>query len=628
MKRLTPYPHHRLYKTSAGERLLDLARQQFVMPNPEEYVRQDVLRTLNEKYGYPRKSLYSEEPVVRDGSSRHRADVIVKLPHVLKSVSVIEPAKSEKGDPHAKHPSYSDHVRALNGILKGLPGVAFVEVPDYLTLAIDGSELRCRVLGFSSCSGGHQIVLLPSDKDRTDLCLPQTICLQVNGYGQEEEESALSQALGIPQCKWDEPHSSELREAFDDLLDESVFPDDIGYFEQEGFSVNGSTGWKVLFGIESAGKYGVLTSLDITPLMELIPDWEGEAGEESPDTDIKQKPGREIDEEQDDTSEGSTRPFIVVECKAPGIDIRLEEIREKGLEYARECGSQFLVLTNGKEAHSYHLRKGRPERIGEIPSYEQAISGETYRVTRVEPDEQHLPIPNNVSKESLLLLVHERSRCLLGSDTPRSLWRPILALDDLLHKPSVLFEKPCKSFGVTFLADKGVFCHEAKNPSGSGLGGQYRDLLIQLEDGKEVIVGFCVVGQAMFVNSTRYGNRRSGTHLVGIVSRDSECLSGLELRFERGMSLVGGKFEMTHNGVISRQPSALLKAYLRERRPDLMADDDRIYLGSIPDKVPLTWEDVRDFLGRFAVYTVLREEYKEKVRASRGQAEERASPVS
>jgi hypothetical protein len=77
--RLKSYPQ-KSYETPNGRRLLGFVRARLVADTPEERVRQDVLRTLVDVYGYPESALLAEEPVARGSADRTRADVLVELP--------------------------------------------------------------------------------------------------------------------------------------------------------------------------------------------------------------------------------------------------------------------------------------------------------------------------------------------------------------------------------------------------------------------------------------------------------------------------------------------------------------------------------------------------------------------
>jgi hypothetical protein len=80
----------------------------------------------------------------------------------------------------------------------------------------------------------------------------------------------------------------------------------------------------------------------------------------------------------------------------------------------------------------------------------------------------------------------------VGRDTPYHLWRPFLALNDLLRSPAPLFAAPTPAYGVRLVKDLGTHGHEVGNPSGGRFAGDFRDLLIELPSGENAMCGLCI----------------------------------------------------------------------------------------------------------------------------------------
>src|SRR5512140_2957738 len=124
--RLNTYDH-RVYKSPQGIRLMCYARGQLVPDGPEEHVRQNVLRSLVEVYGYPRRALLAEEPVARGTRNRRRADVLVELPtrEVTEHKAHVVPTPPTGANTWA---DYDELVRAAAQQLADVPGLRFFEV--------------------------------------------------------------------------------------------------------------------------------------------------------------------------------------------------------------------------------------------------------------------------------------------------------------------------------------------------------------------------------------------------------------------------------------------------------------------------------------------------------------------
>ena len=64
------------------------------------------------------------------------------------------------------------------------------------------------------------------------------------------------------------------------------------------------------------------------------------------------------------------KPFIIVECKAPGVKIGMDVFEQAG-RYHMAMGVKFLLITNGIHHHAVKLANGKAAFAEHIPNYEE-----------------------------------------------------------------------------------------------------------------------------------------------------------------------------------------------------------------------------------------------------------------
>ncbi|MFH0939062.1 MAG: type I restriction enzyme HsdR N-terminal domain-containing protein, partial [Planctomycetota bacterium] len=374
MKQLCEFVH-REYRTKSGLRLMDVVRQQFVPAGPEEYVRQDVVLTLHEKYGFPLSSLLCEEVVERGAKKFGRADVIVELPLAIGG-DVVELGEAVAKPWWTDYPPYSTQYSHVTKALTGLPGLKVMSVADEYPLPLLGEVIVCRTLGFGMQGYGLVLAFLLPEPDCGRLNIPRVVSLYVQGYGMSHYEQKLAAELGIEQCEWTQPACEKAAKGWARCLPLPVCDEMTYYYGIDVLSSDGKRAWGLLFNAPTYS-YGVLASLDTTAkgLKDFVRARESklasEAEEESEGTEAEG--GREEIAEQ--PSDEDMRTFIVVECKAPNINYT-EEVRKQGLRYADHRKASFLVLTNGTWSFCHW---SSPEKgwvaVDDIPMYKEAVSG-------------------------------------------------------------------------------------------------------------------------------------------------------------------------------------------------------------------------------------------------------------
>lgn len=63
-----------------------------------------------------------------------------------------------------------------------------------------------------------------------------------------------------------------------------------------------------------------------------------------------------------------SRPWLVIECKEPGVPIN-HKVLEQILRYNSRLTAAYLVLTNGHQHFGWHIKEGRFQLLTALPAW-------------------------------------------------------------------------------------------------------------------------------------------------------------------------------------------------------------------------------------------------------------------
>ena len=210
--------------------------------------------------------------------------------------------------------------------------------------------------------------------------------------------------------------------------------------------------------------------------------------------------------------------------------------------------------------------------------------------------------------------------------TPLNLALPVFNLwEGLLD---VRVKLPPGNYGLfEMLEDYGVRMLTYGNASGGQFYGPYRSFLVRIDGNTEIFsIGLGTYWKASWTDSN--GNMRADKHPLTCISvaHDDEKTShhALQLLVDEDTAIDGDTVKFFHNGriAIGRIGSGK-KSELRDlvsRRYPKILTEDKYYLGSIkPDHLlRLDEPDVIDLVVNLISYSIVRDEYRDIVKAERG----------
>ncbi|MAT26102.1 MAG: hypothetical protein CMN31_10680 [Sandaracinus sp.] len=676
MKRLKSY-RHRTFQTPSGRRLLGYARGQLVLARPEELVRQDVIRSLVEEYGYPWDYVLSEEPIARGTADRRRADVIVRLPRArIGTVSLHEPARDEQRPDD--RPSYERDATRIRQLLSGFDSLEVLAIPERFTAEVDGVHVELEPLGFEWCDLSFSLVARDCANALREA--PPQLVFQLLGCGVTSAEQRIARELGMAQVTPTDPASDQLTADVDELL-ELLGPE---AWVTRGLSHDGFTGWVLVRHVDSHADVlvraetdsdewakGIYRAAESAPRLEL-PDGrvadrarlssletgarvaveladgsfvEGIVEEvlkraarvrTSDGVIVATQELREgqawlvgvVEEDQADSrprdeapvDADDLAPLLIVECKAPGVALTREVLRQ-GADYAETVGARFVTVTNGDAAQSFLRESGELTLVEDIPSYEEVLSRPELEIARAAVSTPGVPpLPKAARSREGLTRLHARWRGVVGDDLDQRHWWPVLKLQDALIYATWPRVAPFRKHGVEILEDLGLRFHAAGNAGGGTWAGFYRDVLIRDPSGDERVMALMVMASQKTIEHPHWGNRRGRSQLIVALSRDARFESHLQADLGRSLEAEGDLLRLRHSGRMTAGRGGVkiseVLGHVSESVPDLVGGG-RVELGRVPVGRAPEWEEAAEVLARIAAYITAREQLKAIVKARR-----------
>lgn len=321
-------------------------------------------------------------------------------------------------------------------------------------------------------------------------------------------------------------------------------------------------------------------------------------------------------EEIDQSGKRIEKAYIVIECKSEEVALT-EEHFQQGASYSNELDTEYLVITNGKVSwiYRYNDKDEVYEEIEDIPNYSNAMREEW--VPKVLPEPEIKIRPSLEQLKDLDNLNKEFSDWIIGLDTPREYWAFVVDFQHLLWEQTMFFTKPITLFGYKFCEDLGVSLHAFGNASGGKYFGKYRSFLIKDRNGNNHIVRFIIIANMKSKNHPLYGNSRGKSMLNVAICNGEKMHNSLQLSIDDFVSIEESNYTFWHNGRMTVGNLGPIKNqetlnFVGENCPGLIRES-KIYLGQVPKKDLLVWEDVRTVVFHLAIYSLLRDELRSEV---------------
>lgn len=318
------------------------------------------------------------------------------------------------------------------------------------------------------------------------------------------------------------------------------------------------------------------------------------------------------------TKDNEEVPLAVVECKAETVDLD-ERAFQQAQGYSDALGCIYTVLINGIRDFTFMYDEKTNEyvQIKTLPTYKEMLAGDY-----VQEDLGELPprIPYDKLEEELKNEFKDAGDDYYLMDisrhTPFNMALPLFNLwEGLLD---IRVKMPTGDYGIfKLIEDYGVRLLSYGNGSGGHFFGPYRSFLVDVNGNTE----FYSIGFGTYWKSGWDLNEKPPMTCIS-VAHDDEKVShhALQLVAEDNVVVIGKKLKFYHHGriAIGRIGSGKkveLMEMVSEKYPKIV-DGNRYYLGEINSDhlLRLDEPDVIDLVVNLISYSIVRDEYREKVK--------------
>ena len=292
--------------------------------------------------------------------------------------------------------------------------------------------------------------------------------------------------------------------------------------------------------------------------------------------------------------------LLVIECKAPEVDVSCYIVREQSERYQKILGANYCMLINGRQIMMYKYNDGLAIELDGIPSYIELLNNkvEYTKLLQVKPYSYLDIVSHNIQRA----FVKEH---YIGDFTPNNIKSFVLNFLNLILLKSVISIEDLMRIGVS--EDFGI----KRTRFGNSAGYNYQELtrlfIAKDNKGKDIICGFSMIGYYNTQLNISITNKKKGHHSLQL-NMDKFC------EYDSATNMI----TVTHNGALSfgRGGSMSHKVvidYIREKAPDLI-QNDTVYLGTIDNSRLLEWgnTDVQNFIRNLLRYAILRDEIRAK----------------
>lgn len=299
------------------------------------------------------------------------------------------------------------------------------------------------------------------------------------------------------------------------------------------------------------------------------------------------------------------KPLMVIECKAPEVDISCDEVREQAERYRDILSADYIMLVNGCKLVIYKYQNGKNFELVEISSYKELLKSKVSFVERI-------PLEPYSYEEIMSYELQEKfTQVYVGCETPKPIKSFALNFLNLILLKPINEENILETIGV--FEDRGTGRTRFGNSAGYNYQIKTRLFIAKDRKNKDQILGLSLFG--------KYYNTQLN---VSIMNRERRHHS-LQLDMDKfcEYDYRTNKIVITHNGTLSTGRGGSISKftvvdYVKSNAPDLIRNEE-IYLGTIDNSRLLEWNqsDVQNFVKNLFRYAVLRDEVRKKYKRKR-----------
>lgn len=293
------------------------------------------------------------------------------------------------------------------------------------------------------------------------------------------------------------------------------------------------------------------------------------------------------------------KPLMVIECKAPEVDISCDDVREQAERYRNILKADYIMLVNGYKIIMYKYQDGNNFELVDISSYKELLES---KVSFVE----NSPLEPYSYEEIISYKIQKKfTKIYVGCETPKPVKFFALNFLNLILFKTIDDESILELLGV--FEDRGTGRTRLGNSAGYNYQIKTHLFIAKDRKNKDQILGLSLFGRYNTQLNVSIMNRERKHHSLQL-DMDKYCKYDYQ----------SNKIVITHNGTLSTGRGGSISKftvidYVKNNAPDLIRDEE-VYLGSIDNSRLLEWNqpDVQNFIRNLFLYAVLRDEVRKK----------------
>lgn len=297
--------------------------------------------------------------------------------------------------------------------------------------------------------------------------------------------------------------------------------------------------------------------------------------------------------------DNKNHPLMVIECKAPEIDISCEEVREQAERYRNILKADYIMLINGVQIIIYKYNSNQYLELDDIPTYEDLLE---YKISF----KKSIPLTSYKYEEVMSRQLQKKfEKIYLGCETPNQVKGFALNFLNLIMLKTIDSSSILENIGV--FEDKGIGKTRFGNSAGYNYQLKTRLFIAKDNRKKDQILGISLYGNYNTQLNVSITNSERRHHSLQL---DMDKFCKYDYRTD--------KIVITHNGTLSTGRGGSISKftvinYIKNNAPELICDEE-IHLGTLDNSRLLEWDyyDVQSFVKNLFQYAILRDEIRKK----------------
>ena len=302
--------------------------------------------------------------------------------------------------------------------------------------------------------------------------------------------------------------------------------------------------------------------------------------------------------------DNKNHPLMVIECKAPEIDISCEEVREQAERYRNILKADYIMLINGVQIIIYKYDSNQYLELDDIPTYEDLLESKI-------SFKKSIPLTSYNYEEVMSRQLQKKfEKIYLGCETPNQVKGFALNFLNLIMLKTIDSSSILENIGV--FEDKGIGKTRFGNSAGYNYQLKTRLFIAKDNRKKDQILGISLYGNYNTQLNVSITNSERRHHSLQL---DMDKFCKYDYRTDKIVIIHNGTLSTGRGGSISK---FTVIDYIKNNAPELICDEE-IHLGTLDNSRLLEWDyyDVQSFVKNLFQYAILRDEIRKKFKRKR-----------